>query len=88
MDKKLDGLEEKTVLTLREAYEAMFVYLERYYERSESSDDIAIMLGKLNLDEDGRPMDPAALDDWLDAVHEVLRNRPSDGHTGGENPGA
>ncbi len=47
----------KEYLTHQEAYEAMFVFLEGYYNRSKS-DEIGGLLGSMSLLE-GRPVDPA-----------------------------
>jgi hypothetical protein len=54
-------------LSTREAYEAMFRFLEAHYDRT-GSDELGALLGGLAIDEDGEPMDPAAWTDWLAAV--------------------
>jgi hypothetical protein len=57
-------------LSTRDAYEAMFRFLEAYYDTT-GSDELGALLGGLALDEDGQPMDPAAWTDWLAAVRNV-----------------
>jgi hypothetical protein len=54
------------------AYRAMFRFLEVYYDRT-GSDQLGALLGGLAIDEDGQPMDPAAWEDWLAAVDDVMR---------------
>jgi hypothetical protein len=54
-------------LSTREAYEAMFRFLEAHYDRT-GSHELGTLLGGLAIDEDGEPMDPAAWTDWLAAV--------------------
>ena len=63
-------------LTTTHGYRAMFRFLEGYFERTHS-DEIGALLGGMAIDEDGRPMDPAAWDDWLKAVDEA-RDTPTD----------
>ena len=56
----------------RDAFDAMFVFLEAYWERGgRTSDDLAVLLGSLNLAGDGMPMDPAQWSDWRAAVDKV-----------------
>ena len=61
-------------LSLREAYAAMYVYLEHLYGRSSSS-DLAGFLGSMALLDDGQPADPAVWPDWTRAVDEVLSGK-------------
>ena len=58
-------------LTSRQAYLAMFSFLEAYYARGKS-DEIGFILGSMSLLEDGFPADPAYLKDWEAAVHQAL----------------
>ena len=60
----------------REAYEAMFCFLEAHFDR-DGSDELAALLGSLALNADGQPMDPAAWTDWLAAVRIVTGDDPS-----------
>jgi hypothetical protein len=55
---------------VREAYLAMFRYLDRYYELT-GADDIGGLLGSMALLPGGTPADPAAWSDWVRAVEEV-----------------
>lgn len=54
-------------LTPEQAYRAMFAFLEAHWKRT-GSDEVAGLLGGMALTEDGRTMDPAAWDDWLEAI--------------------
>jgi hypothetical protein len=56
-----------TELTPKQAYLAMFSFLEAHYRRSEA-DDIAALLGSMSMLPDGTPADPAIERDWLAAV--------------------
>lgn len=61
------------MLTELQAYEAMLLFLEAYWERGErSSDDIAIMLGEMQFTRGGTS-DPAQWYDWKCAVAQVLQ---------------
>ncbi len=62
------------LLQLIEAYDAMCVFLAKYWERGgRSSDDIGALLGTIdrNRREDLPPIDIAQWNDWLRAVSEV-----------------
>lgn len=58
-------------MTQDEAYRAMLLFLEDYYQRT-GADDIGALLGDLTLNSSGESLDPATLDDWRDAVGKVL----------------
>ena len=58
-------------LTETEAFEAMVLFLEGFYERTQS-DDVGALLGQMIILEDGTTADPAAWDDWMRSVHRVL----------------
>jgi hypothetical protein len=58
-------------LTEKEAFAAMFYYLDSYYDRTKS-DEIGSILGDLTLLADGMPADPAAWEDWNDAVKKAI----------------
>jgi len=60
-------------LSNKEAFEAMFFYLNNLYERT-NSDDLGGFLGDMLLMEDGEPVDSAVWSDWMAAVKEV-RNK-------------
>ena len=54
------------------AYQAMVVFLEKYYELTRA-DDVGGLLASMQLTDDGRPMDPAMWDDWLEALSLVKK---------------
>jgi len=58
-------------LTGKQAFQAMVLFLEGFYERTES-DDIGALLGDLQILEDGNTADPAAWEDWLGSVEQAL----------------
>ena len=59
-------------MTLNEnqAFQAMVLFLEEYYERGKS-DDIAMLLSSLILLEDGSTADPAMWGDWLQSLRKL-----------------
>lgn len=61
-------------LTMRDAYAAMFVFLEELYRRTES-DDLGALLGGMSLLEDGETADPACWADWQAAVRKAKTQR-------------
>jgi hypothetical protein len=52
------------------AYKAMLLFLERYYEMT-NSDELGALLGSMNLLEDGKPADGAIWDEWMQAIQDV-----------------
>jgi hypothetical protein len=54
-------------MTDREAYLAMFAFLQHHYELSHGH-EIGALLGSLALLPDGKPADPAIAEDWAEAV--------------------
>ena len=60
-------------LTTKQAFEAMVLFLEEFYNRTQS-DDVGGLLGDLILLEDGSTADPAAWYDWVECVEKVLSN--------------
>jgi hypothetical protein len=61
-----------SVMTDKQAYAAMFRFLERLYMRTKS-DELGGLLGEMSMLEDGLPADPAIVDDWRQAVEYALR---------------
>ena len=61
-------------LTIQQAFEAMQLFLEDYYERTQS-DDVGTLLGDLQCLEDGILADPAAWQDWMNCVKKVMDRR-------------
>ena len=57
-------------LTKKEAFLAMYAFLEHEYEITKS-DDVGAILGGISLLEDGTTADPAAWSDWERALIEV-----------------
>ncbi|HEX4352444.1 MAG TPA: hypothetical protein VHZ95_06010 [Polyangiales bacterium] len=61
-------------LTVRQAYEAMFVFLEEIWRRTRSP-ELGSMLGDMSLLGDGGTADPAVWVEWQAAVHEAKQGR-------------
>jgi hypothetical protein len=61
-------------LTEKEAYEAMFAFLEQLYNRTKS-DDIGGLLGGMSILPDGDTADPAIRYDWLECVSKAKRGK-------------
>jgi len=57
-------------LTKKEAYLAMYSFLEHEYELTKS-DDIGGLLGGMSLLQDGSTADPAAWEDWENTIKKV-----------------
>ena len=55
-------------LTPRQAFDAMRDFLERHQRRT-GSDDIASLLGDLQMLADDLTADPAAYSEWIDCVN-------------------
>ncbi len=58
-------------LTERKAFEAMVLFLEGFYERTQS-DDVGGLLSDLMMLEDGTTADTDAWEDWMEFVCKVL----------------
>lgn len=54
-----------------QAYEAMYEYISRLYERTESA-DLAIMLSEMSFLEDGGTADSAAWYDWQECMQKAI----------------
>ena len=61
MDKKL---------SVTEAYQAMYIFLQNLYERT-NSDDLGGFLGEMSLLQDEKPADPAVWEDWIKAIKQL-----------------
>lgn len=57
-------------LSEHKAYAAMFAFLEKRYQLTES-DDLGALLGAMSLLPDGGTADPAIWEDWLNAIEEA-----------------
>lgn len=60
-------------LTEKQAYAAMFYYLENLYELTHS-DDLGGFLGGMMMLDDGTPADPACWKDWEEAVKKAIKS--------------
>jgi hypothetical protein len=60
------------ILSAEQAFQAMAQFLEQYYDRVGKKAELAVVLIEMQIMPDGRPADPAAWEDWLDAVRAVL----------------
>ncbi|MGQ7816222.1 hypothetical protein [Metapseudomonas furukawaii] len=72
-------MESEKNLTPKQAFCAMFYFLEHEYSLTKS-DDIGAMLGSMDwtIWSDGAgPADPAAWEDWLDAVRKAQKDSPN-----------
>ncbi|MDQ3758712.1 MAG: hypothetical protein M3331_02030 [Actinomycetota bacterium] len=63
-------------LSIDEAHRAMFIFVERLWERTGKPAELASLLSDNSLLSDGGTADPAARQDWLDAVEEARRTGP------------
>ena len=61
-------------LTIREAYQAMYTFLEQYYQLTHA-DEIGAMLGGMSTLQDGGTADPAFWEDWLLAVERATNGQ-------------
>lgn len=60
-------------ITMEEAFKAMFVFLDNYYDRS-GGGELADVLSDIQILKDGRPADPAQWNDWIIAVNSAKSN--------------
>lgn len=63
-------------LTEEEAFQAMFLFLEKYYHLTKA-DDVGNLLGSLMIVENGKPLDIALWYDWIKSVEEVKKRTES-----------
>jgi len=57
------------VITEREAFVALRLFLEQFYARA--GNDMETLIADITLEPDGQPLDPAAWDDWIRCVAEA-----------------
>jgi len=56
-------------LSPKQAFEAMSIFLERYYDRTGRHGEVEALLGDIQIHPgDGHPADPAMWNDWLAAI--------------------
>ena len=69
-------MKRRQLLTSEQAFNAMSVFVERYYARTGGAGDMGSLLGDIQINPaDGSPFDPAISEDWADAVKAVLEHR-------------
>jgi hypothetical protein len=61
-------------LTKEQAFKAMAIFLERFYERTQS-DDVGGLLGDMMLRKNGTTADPAAWEDWMKSVQKITAQK-------------
>jgi hypothetical protein len=64
------------LLSAQQGFQAMSRFLEQYDRRVGREGDLAAVLSDIQIMPDGRPADPAAWQDWLEAVRMVLGDSP------------
>lgn len=65
----------ETTVSAREAYLAMYDFLDKYWQQRGKPEEIGVLLGALSLwdSEKGKvPMDAAVFSSWLDSIRSVL----------------
>lgn len=62
------------MLTIKEGYKTMYLFLELYYKKT-SSDDIGSLLGCMSFLQNERTADLALWEDWMDAIN-TLQVKP------------
>jgi hypothetical protein len=68
----------KKLLSPEQAFRAMFVFLNAYYDRTEGTAELGEVLGDIQINiADGSPMDLAAWGDWLAAIETVSAHAKS-----------
>jgi hypothetical protein len=64
---------KENLLSPEQAFRAMFVFLNAFYQRTEGKAELGEVLGDIQINSNnGSPMDPAAWGDWLAAVAAVF----------------
>ena len=58
-------------LTSKQAYLAMYSFLDAHYQRTKA-DDVGALLGSMSFHPDGVPADPAVAQDWRAAVQAAV----------------
>jgi len=71
-------VEKDEKLTLKQAFYAMFYFIENEYKLTKS-DDMGALLGSLDwtIWNDSGPADPAVWDDWIGAVEKAKKSKAS-----------
>lgn len=64
-------------LTEKEAYQAMFMFLDHFYSKTDS-DELAWMLSSMSFLEDGRTADAAMWEIWLESIDKMKKADDND----------
>ena len=65
---------KKKFLSSEQAFQAMFAFLNDYYQRTAGKAELGDVLGDIQVNEsDGMPADPAAWADWISAIDTVVK---------------
>lgn len=64
-------------MTVRQAYLAMYFFMEKLYKMT-NSDDMGGFLGGMSLLNDGLPADAAVWSDWMEAVNKATTSTDDD----------
>ncbi len=64
-------------LTEKEAYQAMFIFLDTYYKAT-GSDEIGALLGGMSFLEDGVTADAAMWEIWLESIEKMKESDDED----------
>ncbi|MGD1901946.1 MAG: hypothetical protein ACFB9N_06875 [Geitlerinemataceae cyanobacterium] len=64
-------------LDYKEAYLAMYEFLNDFYDRTKS-DEVGGLLGEMSLLGDGSTADPAAWEDWLRCIEKIENGQGRD----------
>jgi len=59
-------------LDIQTAYAAMYEFLVGYYERTKSG-DVGALLGSMSRLDDGKILDPAVWQDWLESIEKAKK---------------
>ncbi|ENJ9654230.1 hypothetical protein A0J52_01715 [Clostridium sporogenes] len=62
------------MLDEKDAFRAMVLFLEKFYERT-NSDDVGTLLSDLQILEDETTADPAAWYDWMQCLSIIKNNK-------------
>ena len=60
-------------VSLQTAFVIMQRYLEFYWQHTGPDTEVGALLGDIQMLQDGRTADPAALEDWLTVAETVMR---------------
>jgi len=58
-------------LTSKQAYLAMYSFLDAHYQRTKA-DDVGALLGSMSFLPDGVPLDPVVAEDWRVALQAAI----------------